>query len=160
MRHFLIIAACVALTACGSRETVVERPDESAQVEREPSGLRGLFGGRDQGDRVQQNVVYGQLAPEVLTLNADRTLDGVIIAATTRVGATSAFDVSLRELNNGLPDADGFISFEFRFDTTTALPPPGRDRVLTAAEFVSAADLDDARGIRVISASNSRSFNR
>lgn len=164
MRQLIIVLVALSLVGCGSRrEPQVERPDE-AQIIRENTERRGLFGrifgGRDQEDRTKTEAVYGQLVPNVQSLRLDRTADGVIVVATTQVGPTAAFDVSLRELNNGLPDADGYLNFEFRFDQTRLLTQPRRNDVLTAGEFVSNADLANARGIRVYAAENNRSIRR
>ncbi|MEO0343694.1 MAG: hypothetical protein AAF198_09680, partial [Pseudomonadota bacterium] len=68
--------------------------------------------------------------------------------------------VSLRPLNNGFPDAEGYISYELRYDITQELNPPRRNQVLTAARFVSNAKLAEAVGIRVYGADNNRTISR
>lgn len=163
MRIWLCLLVLLTVTSCGRREAQTERPDEvvqTAQAEERRGGFGALFGRRNEPDRVGTNIVYGSLVPEVLSLELDRTADGVIILATTQVGAEAAFDVSLRELNSGLPNEDGLISYEFRFDTTSVLQKPLRDRVLTAGVYISNAKLDAVRGIQVFAASNSRSVRR
>ena len=162
MRIWLVLFSVALLVSCGPRERQVERPDEAQQITevKKRGGSFGLFGGRKNTDPLATNIVYGSLVPEVLSLRLDRTADGIIILATTQVGGQSAFDVSLRELNSGLPNEDGVISFEFRYDVTRQLQPPLRDRVITVAEYVSNAQLDDVRGIQVFAAQNSRSVRR
>jgi len=163
MRYLVLFVLAVTLASCGGRqEAPTERPDEVTQLEepRERRGLGRLFGLGSEPDRLTTNIVYGALVPEILSLELDRTADGVIILATTRVGPRSAFDVSLRPLNNGLPNEEGLITFEFRYDQTQTVSPPIIDGVLTAGEFVSTADLENVRGIQVFAASNSRSVRR
>ena len=148
----------LALATCGPREAEIERPDEVVLAqEEEPRGI-SLFRRDREPDRLVAEIIYGELVPEVLSLRLDRTADGVIIIATARVGASPAYDVSLRPTNNGLPDADGFLSFEFRYDIASELRAPIIDAELTSARFVPLGFLENARGIRVYAAENNRTI--
>ncbi|MEO0343514.1 MAG: hypothetical protein AAF198_08750, partial [Pseudomonadota bacterium] len=140
MRYVVLFLLVCGLTACGrrDRQPEIERTDELTAPE-EKSAIRGLFSRPDTTDRTTTAVVYGELAPEVLSLYTERTVDGVIVTASTQIGDQAAFDVSLRPLNNGFPDAEGYISYELRYDITQELNPPRRNQVLTAARFVSNA---------------------
>ncbi|MEM9210972.1 MAG: hypothetical protein AAGA63_05740 [Pseudomonadota bacterium] len=162
MRTLLGLTLLIVLTSCGPRETSIEREDDLVLVpiEEEEEDTLGILNLPDRSDPVLQGRVYGELAQTVDSLRLDRTADGVIVVATTRAGPDAIFDVSLRPLNQGFPDSDGFMSFEFRYDTTQDLRALSGERELTAARYISLARLEGVRGIRVFAAENNRSINQ
>ncbi|MEO1562486.1 MAG: hypothetical protein AAFR98_03550 [Pseudomonadota bacterium] len=160
-RSVLMLLVLLMAVSCGPREQEIERSDELIFAEEEEENVaRGLFQRDREVDRVRADIIFGELVPEIDSLRLDQTADGVIVVASSRLNGTAAYDVTLRPTNGGFPDEDGFLSFEFRFDVAGGLRPSLSNADVSAAEFVSFAELAPALGIRVFAAQNNRSVRR
>lgn len=99
-----------------------------------------------------------ELIPEVTSLQVSNTNGGVIVHATGVPETQGYHTADLVSVSDEEP-VDGVLAYEFRVLPPYEVSPVGsvRSREITAAHFISNAKLRNAREIKVIAATNSRS---
>lgn len=139
--RFLLLALMLSLSGCGF----------------------GLFGGNREAPPEQ--AVADPLAPlpdgtvlvdTLVSVVPEPALRGLIIKSTALARTQGYSAAELRPLNEGAPDENGIVTFEFRVRPPgiTMDPGPEAARRLIAATFVADNDLDEIAGFRVLSATN------
>jgi hypothetical protein len=98
--------------------------------------------------------------PEILSLRGEPAKGGVLVRATGRIDMAGYHTVTLVVLNNGFPDADGNLMFEFRGFLPDPKPTVQSTDKIEAAVFISSAQLRSIRSIRVQAQENSMTINR
>lgn len=122
-------------------------------------GSLNPFGGRDSARTVAASA---EIAPGVLVDRLDRAvaepaLRGIILRAAAIAPMQGYHAAQLYPRNEGRPDENGIVRFEFRAMPPSAPRPvgPERTRRLIVATFIHDDDLAGIRGFRIVSATNS-----
>ncbi len=96
------------------------------------------------------------LIPVVVEVKVDPYRGGVLITARGTASQPGYGDVNLVALNNGLPDENGIVSYEFKGDApyTDALITTKRSKEIYAGAAINLVKLPSVKKIRVIAEQN------
>ena len=125
-----------------------------------PGPKKRVVTGSVLGDREKVIPYEGTLVDQVTALVIERTSSGAIVRATGLASRQGAFDVRLIEDQEGAP-VDGIKTYTLRAYQPVESPQgPQRTRTLHAAEFISNADLEGIKAIRVAAKRNVQTSSR
>ncbi|WP_193221961.1 hypothetical protein [Amylibacter sp. SFDW26] len=120
----------------------------------------GLFGKKREKEIVleQRKEVEDLrvLLPTVKDVFVERFHGGAIVRATALTGNIGYHNIHLSPVNDGLPDENGVVTFEFLGEepVTRTTPRTERSREIIAANSISTNVLRNVSSIRVVAAQN------
>lgn len=97
-----------------------------------------------------------ELVAALKSVVPEPALRGIILRGTGLAQSPGFFNAQMRALNEGEPDENGIVTFEFRVRPPGVVQPQGSEaaREVLAAAFVSDGDLERIAGFRILSATN------
>ena len=169
---FIMIVVSSLITGCGVFGSFGSSAGSSGGSSAGSSG--GSSGGSSAGrfgKKREKEVVLEQreevedlreLLPSIKDVVVERFPGGAIVRATAAVNNVGYYNTHLLPVNDGLPDENGVVTFEFIgiAPDERIVPTTERSRELIAANSISATILPKVRTIRVVSASNEISVRR
>ena len=120
----------------------------------------GSFGGKRvkevELEKKKVIVDHRTLIPVVVDVEINRFSGGVLVVARGTASQPGYSDVNLVALNNGLPDENGIVSYEFKGDApySDALITTKRSKEIYAGASINLVKLTSVKKIRVIAEQN------
>lgn len=146
-RLFLSLALVASLAACGTRMNPMNWFGSSTEETTEIV----------EPDRV--TVEDRVLIDRITAMTIEPSDAGAILRIIAQSDTPGAYDVTFVGLNGGLPDPNGVLTFEMRVRLPDPAEPLGL-KVLNAAHYVGAFELQNTDRIIVKAAENQRSVRR
>lgn len=148
------------LSGCGGSGSLSGSAGSSAGSTGGSAGgsFKGIFRNRDVTALETLTVAPDTrgFVPVVKDVKVKRFRGGAVLEARGLVGTVGYFDVGLAPVNDGLPDENGVITYEFRGNKSAAgrVAVTERSKEVYAGASISNIRLAKTRSIRVIAAQN------